>query len=351
MLRKTLFIFLFFLLALSVGSVTTNTVRAQIPGASAVSDPLQYTVSPEAPGPNALVYIEVAGIGTFLGDSTISWSRDGTVVASGVGKSSFGFYTGSIGTATHIHVSIVSKTSGTFTKDFVFAPSIINLVWEADTSVPPLFLGKALYSAGSHLRVVAFPTVVSGKNLIGVDKLSFQWQLGGTNQPSASGLGRNVFGFGGSQLHSEEDVSVDVLYGDTKVGHGEITIPATTPAVVLYDRDALRGELLDGAFSNNLSLGQSEVTLQAQPYYFANQSVANGTLAYSWTLGGQDASGPDSARGILTLRQTGQGAGAAAVGVSIQNTDSSKFIQAAATNLQITFGQNASSLFTSLFGL
>ena len=347
MLRKILFTFLFLSLGLS------GVAHAQISsnGNGAVADPLQYILSPEAPGPNALEYIEVDGVGTFLGDSTITWSRDGKVVSQGVGQSTFTFTTGGVGTATHIHVDINSPTKGTFTKDFVFAPSIVNLLWEADTSVPPLFLGKALYSAGSRLRVVAFPTVVSGKSLVGVGKLSFQWKLNDVSQPSASGLGRNVFVFDGSQLHSSEGVSVDVLFNGNKVGHSDITIGAVNPAVVFYDRDALRGELLDGAFQNNLSLGQSEVTLQAQPYYFSNQSVASGNLTYAWTLGDQDATGPDSARGILTLRQTGQGAGAAAVGVSIQNTDSSKLVQAAQNNLQITFGQNASSLFTSLFGL
>ena len=346
--RKTI-IPLFVALLLCVGGVAHAQLSTS--GTGAVPDPVQYILSPEAPGPNELVYIEINGVGDFLGNSTITWQRDGTTVASGVGQSTFTFTTGGIGTATRIHIVIDSPTNGTYTKDFVFAPSTINLVWEADTSVPPLYLGKALYSAGSHLRVVAFPTVVSGKTLLGVDKLSFQWKQGGSAAPQSSGLGRNVFSFDGDQLHSGEDIAVDVFFNGKKVGHGEISIPATNPQVVLYDKDPLRGELLDGALGSSLSLGQSEITLQAQPYYFSTGSVQNGSLTYAWTLGGQEATGPDSARGILTLRQTGQGAGAAAVGVSIQNTDSSKLIQAAQTALQITFGQNTGSLFSSLFGL
>ncbi|MEI7719699.1 MAG: hypothetical protein WCI89_00620 [bacterium] len=344
-----LFIPTFFFFALMGGHLA----HAQISGSGggAAPDPLQYILSPETPGPNALEYIEINGVGTFLGDSQITWSMNDKVVQSGVGQSTLKFMTGGVGSATHIHVDIKSPTNGSFSKDFVFAPSTVNLLWEADTSVPPLYLGKALYSAGSHVRVVAFPTIVSGRSLLGVDKLSFQWKLNGDAQPASSGLGRNVFGFDGSQLHSEEAVSVDVLFNGKKVGQADIVIPASNPQVVIYDHDALRGELLDGAFQNNLSLGQSEVTLQAQPYYFANSSVQNGNLLYAWTLGGQDANGPDSARGMLTLRQTGQGAGAAAVGVSIQNTDNSKLVQAAQNNLQITFGQAAKSLFSSLFGL
>lgn len=314
--------------------------------------PLQYTVAPETPGPNQVVNIQVAGVGTFLGDSTITWQQNGKTVDSGIGHESYTFTTGAIGTATTIHVVIVSPTQGTFTNDFFFAPSVVDLVWEADTSVPLFYAGKSLYSAGARLKVVAFPTIAQGKSIASVNSLSFQWSQGGTPVPDQSGIGKNTFTFNGDQIHNSETVSVDIYLSGAKVGHGEIVIPAQSPQVILYDSDPLRGELLDRALPSSFDLNTNEVTLQAEPYFFSNQSIKNGALTFSWTLNGSETSGPDSAKGLLTLRQAGQGTGSATVGVSVQDTNPTTLIQAASEALQITFGGQASgSSLSSFFGL
>jgi len=51
----------------------------------------------------------------------------------------------------------------------------------------------------------------------------------------------------------------------------------------------------------------------------------------------------------MVLRQTASGAGQASLGVSIQNTDTSAFVQSAQALLQIVFGANTSG--TSLFNI
>lgn len=316
---------------------------------SAVPAPIQYIVSPQTPGPNTQVTIEVDGVGSFVGDSTITWSQDGKVASKGVGQRNFTFTTGALGSQTHIHVVVQSTTEGTLTNDWVFIPSAVNLVWEADTSVPPFYKGKALYSGGSDIKVVAFPSiVVNGKNFA-ASSLSFQWTLDGDPLPSQSGLGKNSLTFTGSQLQNEEDVSVDVYYGASKVGQGSITIPATTPELLLYDKDPLRGLLLDTALPAGISLSTNEFTVQVVPYYFAKSSLKSGSLTYAWTLNGNDTSGPDANQGTLTLRQAGSGTGAAVLGVSLQNNDSDKFVQAANTALRIIFGNQSSG--SGLFGL
>jgi hypothetical protein len=316
---------------------------------SVVPAPIQYVVSPETPGANTQVTIEVQGVGTFIGNSTITWSQNGKVVSQGVGQRSFTFTTGAIGTETQIKVTVDSSTQGTLTNSWTFIPSAVNLVWEADTTVPPLYKGKALYSGGADVTVVAFPSfAVNGSNLP-ASKLSFQWTLDGDPLPSQSGLGQNSLTFTGSQLQKEEDVSVDVYYGSTKVGTGSVVIPATDPELVLYDKDPLRGIIFDSALSAAISLNTKQLTVQAMPYFFSNSSLANGTLTYAWTLNGNDATGPNSANGELSLLQSGSGSGSATVGVTLQNNDTNKLVQAANAALQIIFGTQSSS--SSLFGL
>lgn len=338
-MRKFFFIFLVFYIGAGITHAQT-----------ALPDPVQYTVIPEAPGPNQQVSIEVSGVGTFLGNAVITWQRDGKTVP-GANTATFTFTTGGIGTPTTIHLSINSPTQGAISHDFVFNPSTINLIWEADTYTPLLYKGKALYTAGSKLRVVAFPTVLLGKTLVPTNKLSFQWSRNDTPDPASSGLGRNVFSFSGDQLQAEETVSVGVYSGGIKVGQERIEIPASDPEVIMYPVDPLRGTLLGTAFVDGSGLPQTETTIKAEPYFFSNTSFSRGQISYGWSLDGQQTTGPDAAKGLLTLRQTGSGSGSIGLSVDVQNNENDKLVQSASAGLKLLFGQQGGSSLLNLFGL
>jgi len=318
--------------------------------AQTLPPPIQYVVTPEAPGPNQQVTIEAQGVGSFLGSAELTWTRDGKVVLDGIGERTYTFTTGPLGQKTTVRVSIDSS-QGAFAQTFVFNPSLINLVWEADTTVPPLYKSKALYSAGSDYKVVALPSVYSGGARVSPSALSFQWSRAGDALPDKSGLGRYTLALTGDQLQASEDIGVDVYYGNTLAGRRGISVPVSAPRIVLYPRDALRGALYDAAIPAAISLIGKEITVQAEPYYFSNKAKTTGALPYSWTLNGADTSGPDSSRGILTLRQTGTGVGAATVGVSIQNSIADQFVQNASASLQLVFGAQTGNSLLNFFGL
>lgn len=334
--------------ALCLFFVGTSGAHAQ--GIGSQPDPVQYTVSPETPGPNESVRITAEGVGTFLGNSTVTWQKDGQTVASGIGVSSYSFITGAMGSVTRVKVTIVSPVQGTMTREFVFVPSLVHLVWEADTTTPTFYLGKALYSAGSRLKIVAFPTIVLQGRSVPNSTISFQWRQNDALVPTQSGLGKNTFTISGDQLQTGESVSVELYINGTKVGQGDIFIPATDPQVLVYSRDPLRGLLLDQALFGNVSLFGKEVTLQAEPFFFSNTSKNRGLLNYDWSLNDEEAVGPDSQLGRLTLRQTGTGTGFAAVGIVLQNADVDRLVQSAQIDIGITFGQSA-SLISNLFGI
>lgn len=335
-------------LLLIAALLAANTAYAQSLGGQ--PDPVQYIVAPETPGPHAPVSIEVQGVGSFLGDATVTWSLNGAVAKQGIGASSFSFTTGDLGEQSTVHLTIDSATQGTITHVFTFIPSTINLVWEADTSVPPLYAGKALYSAGSSLTIVAFPTVIISGKKVAAQSLSYQWSVNDTPQPADSGTGKYVLSYSGDQLQDGESVAVDVYFGALKVGHGELTIPATAPQLLLYNKDALRGVVWDQALPASIALNTPEITLQAQPYFFDNASLTNGLISWSWVLNGASVTGPDSDQGILTLRQTGQGQGGATLSVGAQNNSDTQLIQSAQAALNIAFGQAKSGL-SSFFGI
>jgi hypothetical protein len=344
-MHKTLKIFVLALSAATIGAAFSyaQTTSGTVPA------PIQYTVSPENPGPNTQVTITAEGVGSYLGNANITWSLNGKITSAAVGDRTFTFNTGPLGSVTRVHVNVQSASEGTLTNDWSFSPSVVTLVWEADTSVPPLYKGKALYSGGSGLKVVAFPTVVVNGKAIAPQNLSYQWSVNDVPAPQESGLARNSISFTGDELQNSEDVTVVVNYSASVVGQAEVVVPATAPQILFYNLDPLRGLQLDFALPQALQLNTKEFTIQALPYYFDTASLQNGSATYAWTLNGDDTTGPNAKNGILTLRQTGSGTGSANIGVSVQNSDSNLLVQAAQTAVQIVFG--ASSSGSSLFGL
>ncbi|HEX2614787.1 MAG TPA: hypothetical protein VHL10_04790 [Nitrososphaera sp.] len=342
-LRAFLIVFLF-----SSAFFLSEEARAQsVLGVS----PVNFVVTPDAPTPGAPVTIQVRGVGDFLGESNITWRLNGGVAKSGIGERSFTFTAGGLGVKSTVSVTIESRTEGTITKTFTFNPSIVNMLWEADTSIPPWFKGKALYTAGSNIRVLALPQIVEGGKTVAASTLTFKWSRNGTPLTSQSGRGFVQVNFAGDQLKTQEVVSVEVYSGTTLVAKGSVTIPASNALVVFYEQDPLRGMLYDRAVLGSYPLSKDEITLQAQPFYFSAASTKDGSLTYNWTLNNQAITGPDSARGILTLRQSGAGAGSATVGVELQNTDESKFLQSAQTVVKMLFGGATQNSFGSFFGL
>ncbi len=327
-------------IAISALLALAASVNAQGIGADFSS--VRLVAVPDVPGPNEQVRLEVQGVGNFVGDANITWYKDGATAKSGVGERTYTLTTGGLGSVTRVRVVIESTSLGTITRELTLAPAQVYLVWEADTSVPPLYRGKALYSLGSQLTVTAFPQVVVNGATLSSNNLSFQWKRGGEPVAAQSGKGRNTLTFAGNQLKTGEVVSVDVLFGDVLVARSSVAIPAADPLIVLYPRDPLRGVMFDQALPRAVSLTGREITVQAVPYFFSNESLQNGALTYQWTLNNNTTSGPDAAEGTLTLRQSGEGAGEAVLGVSLQNLDSSKLLQSAEAMVRLVFGAQSS---------
>ncbi|OGC80369.1 hypothetical protein A2943_01255 [Candidatus Adlerbacteria bacterium RIFCSPLOWO2_01_FULL_51_16] len=321
---------------------------AQITLAQVAPEPVRFTITPEIPGPNEKVTIQAEGIGGLLGDAQITWQLNGKTMLSGSGERTFSFTTGALGSQQKVLVTIRPSAGSVVTREFVFAPSLINLIWEADTTTPFFYRGAALYSAGASVKVVTFPHVVIGGVEASANVLSYQWSLNGEPATAQSGTGRTTFTFEGSQLNLQEVVAVDVFLSGIKVGHTEVTIPVSDPELILYQRDSLRGILYESALPGAVTLVGREFSVRAEPYYFSNTSLANGDLVYSWLLDGEETSSPDSPRGFLTLRQTGGSAGGAQLEVTLQNNDLSKLGQAASAALQILFGAQSSASVPSL---
>ncbi len=312
------------LLALSALSVSAQT------GSS-----VRIKVSPEVPGPDTPVTIELQDTSSSLADTLITWELDGKEVLSGVGRHSFSFTTGSVGEERFVSVRAEKGGEALFERDFVFRPGVVTLAWEADTYAPPFYKGKTLASPGADIRVFAMTDIrdAFGKPM-GEGDLMFLWERDGTKLADRSGIGRSSFLFTGNQLLNGERITVVVRRRDGEVvGKGSIFIPYIDPVIYFYERNPLRGILYETRLPSQVTVGGEEFTLVAEPYFASARTRSDGSLSYAWNVGGSPVEG---ARGLVTLRSEG-GEGGATVSLSMQHVLRSRLLQAADASLDVLF--------------
>ena len=311
------------------------------------ADPLSITVEPEAPAPGAETTITITSSSVDLGSAQIIWSLNGAPVASGSGVRTFSFTMGGVGGATIVALSVDPLQGSSFTRTFIFRPGSVILLWEANTYTPPFYVGKALYSPGANIRILALTSVAdSGGVAISPENLIFKWEINGDAYADRSGLGKNVLDITGGQLRQAEIIGVDVLRADgSKAGRGDVLIPTTPPRALFYKKDPLRGVLYEKALRESFQLSEQETTFVAEPYYIAGRSRGSGEFIYEWTLNGLSIDPQGEDKSTITLRQEGSQSGRATLSFSMQNTNLKKLLQQTSATLQLILSGGSNNLF------
>ena len=303
-------------------------------------DPLEVMVEPKAPAPGEETTITLSSTPLDLSRSTISWSLDGNPKQTGPAERSFTFMMGRAGVPTTVSVEIIGPNGSRVTRSFTFRPGSVTLVWEADTYVPPFYMGKRLYTPGASVRVLAIPDVrdnLGGR--IPAQNLVFKWSLNNTPLLDRSGLGKNVFSFTGKQLNDGEAVSVEVLRsGGIVAARGEILIEGEDPVLLLYKHDPLRGMLYHAALTKSVTLSDTETSIQAEPYFISGDTRRTPYTIFTWGLNDREVTPDAKDPTRLTLRQSNGEEGSARLSLELQNADLTKLLQRASASLTILFG-------------
>jgi len=106
---------------------------------------------------------------------------------------------------------------------------------------------------------------------------------------------------------------------------------------VFYSRDPLLGTLLSTALSNQYNLeseGQTQVTLQVEPYFFLTRSATSPNISYNWQMNGSSLN-PSGDKNTITLRRQGNVGGEADVRVEIE--DKGRLFPSARSSIDIVF--------------
>lgn len=300
--------------------------------AQTVSDSdITVSVSPQIPGPLTDVTITLSSLSVDLNVANIAWTSGGSTVLSGLGRKTYSFRTGVIGTTTTISASVDIAGTPTITKRITITPLEVDLLWEAtDAYVPPFYKGKALFASEGAVKVVAIPNIrsASGAHLKPGD-FTYNWKRNYTSETGQSGYGKNAFIFRHSYLNPEEKIAVSIA--STTGGQQaskSLAISATTPKIIFYENDLETGIEYGKALADDyLQIDRAGASIIAEPYFFSPKNLGS-DLSFDWTINNRQTQ-TSGAKNTFSIQP--QGSGAAELGLSV--TSRSKIFQSARKSL------------------
>lgn len=251
------------------------------------------TTTPQNPGPQETVTLRII---SYLFDSNraeIVWTVNGETFLSGRGKTELSIKSGDLGTTKKV-VALV-KPYGEYTpyqQTILIQPLGIDLMWEADSSVPPFYHGKALATRGNNLTITALPTfITTNGTTIPTENLLYSWSIGGTRLTTSSGFGKQSVKINTKDLQIRSAITVTVANLDGSLQTTKsLTVPLSEPNLILYEQNPLTGLRFEQAIRNKTNLQNKEITLVAFPFYFNNEDVLFNQASYEWRVNGKKAS-------------------------------------------------------------
>lgn len=298
-----------------------------------LSNELGVKFIPNYPRPNETVFISLTLYTDDLNSADITWYKDGKSVLSGKGETKYSFKAGPVGESAKIEVRIKLLSGTSFSKTFDINPASVDLVWEANTYVPPFYKGKALHSNQGELKIVAMPEFVKNGRRIPSSNLIYKWSNGSEVYQSQSGYGKNILILNGS-IFGRED-TIDVLVTDpvnNLAAEAYVTVNPIEPQIVFYKNDPYYGHIFDTAIRGSFDLTSEEVQILAAPYFFSKEK--DGDLKYEWRLNNSRVTNLENSRTAIFRKPEGQ-TGQSNISLSIENLN--RILQQADTGVLMRF--------------
>lgn len=282
-------------------------------------------IDPSSPAPGQSVTAEITSTVIDLDRSTITWIVGGKKAPIPAGSKTLTFTAGTApNSATTVTVVVRTSDGQNITKQQEVRNGALDLLWEADSYTPPFYKGKGLPGAGSSITVTALPEMRDARgNRLNPNDMVFTWTQNSMVVPNASGRGRNTATFPGPEFYKEFDVIVEASTLDQSMNVlNRLTIAPFSPKIIFYESHPTLGVRFENAFSENADLAGGEITVTAQPLYFASASTRDRQLNYRWNLNGSEVQNPSVNQSTIVLRADTEG-GTAEVGLNVTHTSKS----------------------------
>ena len=280
--RQLIFFGLIFVIGFFSVSNTTNAQGFQLYSAD---DILVETV-PEIPGPNELVRININSFSFNLNNYYVAWFRNGNQEAAGFGTRDFQFRTGDAGDITDITI-VVEFENQVFRKELRFAPSQVDLLWEAtDAYTPPFYRGKALPLKQGSVKVTAIPETLliepsDAPNLI------YYWDRNFQRQVAGSGFGKQSFEFTTDILGVSDRITVtsnDRRENSFATSTIEIPFEEFEPKILFYEINENDRLMTNRALNTNNLINSDTIKLSFHPLHMSTVADNFVDLFVNWSL-------------------------------------------------------------------
>lgn len=294
-------------------------------------------LTPQYPSPNQNVNAVLSSHSIDLDKANISWSINNQETSVGIGKKSFSFKIGDLGSPTVLSATIDTIDGQSILKTTTITPADVDVLWEAyDAYTPPFYRGKALAPSQGKFKVVALPSLMSqGGTIVNINNLSYAWTEDGNPQTDSSGWGKNYFIFQNSYLDKGNivDVKISDISGNTNTS-GRITLNTATPKILFYENDPILGTKWENALSDGFVINPNGNTLVAEPYFFSPKDINSSNLTFDWSLNGEKIDTP-TAKNILSIKPEAGQTGNSIIKLDVNNTDT--LFQEVAKQLNVSF--------------
>ena len=221
--------------------------------------------------------------------ANVTWYKDGQRSLSGIGEDKARFRVGSVGQTTTVAVEAELESGDIYRSAVSYKPQGLDVLWQADSYVPPFYAGKALSASGGLVHVTAIPEIVNSSGEFYDSKvLDYSWRQNGILLGNASGIGKErVTLEGGSSVLNPLSVNVTVTTPDTGVQvTRSIVVPTAKTHIVFYEASPLEGVLYNKAIQDGYDVLGNVVVIEGEPYNFSIDDYFLGRLNYEWRLNG-----------------------------------------------------------------
>lgn len=272
-----------------------------------LSDRLTIEMQPRFPESNTPLALTVRSISTDLSRAAISWYVNGELVSEGFGVEQASAVTGALGTRTEIRVEVIGENEELLVATRTVLPAEVDLLWETDSYVPPLYQGKRLASSGTQVRAEALPrflrpdgTRISTKDII------FTWRKNDAVIPSVSGRGKSSALFSAPELFGSDTITVEAASVDNSLlGAASVIVPSRNPFVLLYEEHPLFGTIFHRALGEESRLPDTEATFTAAPFFAGAATADDSRLSYAWRVNRTSITSDESTPSRITINADG----------------------------------------------
>ncbi|MEI6553084.1 MAG: hypothetical protein WCO09_00790 [bacterium] len=285
-----------------------------------IKEQLDITVSPEVPKPGEDITINVESYGLDLNSTNIQWMINGKEKLKGAGAKTFKFNVGNSGES-RVILNISPKDQPQIVRFFIFNPSNVDLLWEAETYTPPFYKGKALLTTEASATMVAIPNFIDGNSRVNDSNVVYKWSIDREVQGDYSGYGKNYFKYTTDVLPIDKEIEVEAYPAgqDTRKGVGTTQLTTLNPFVLFYEDNPVNGVMFNYSLVDQIDLGsRTESKVSVFPYNFSTTDK-NSNLDYSWYINSEKIDVPLTTNSITIKRNANKIANEANITVGVEN--------------------------------